>query len=99
MTAALFLPTKRVLEIKGVERPAVAYAISRGWLCQKLVSQTAKGWPDRYFLRKGRTVFCEFKRPGEEPNAQQLLRHKEIRDHGGEVVWFSDLEAFRAYFR
>lgn len=87
------------LEIKDVEQPFVDYAKSRGWICEKVVSQSRKGWPDRFLARAGRIVLCEFKRPGEEPTEQQLLRHQQLRDHGVEVVWFDDLDEAKAFFR
>ena len=90
---------KSVLEINDIEQPARIYAISRGWLFEKVVSQSRKGWPDRLAIRNGRVVFVEFKKPGEEPTAQQYKRHQEIRDHGGEVVWFNTLEAAKAFFK
>lgn len=86
-------------EINDVEQPFVDYAIGRGWLCEKVVSLSRRGWPDRLCMRNGRIVFCEFKRGGETPTVQQLKRHMDIRKAGGEVVWFDNLEAAKAFFR
>lgn len=61
----------------------------RGWLAQKLISQSANGWPDIYLLRKGRVILIETKTPFGELSGNQILRHKEIRDHGGEVYCFN----------
>jgi hypothetical protein len=89
---------KSILEIPDIEVPACEYARLRGWLVEKVVSQTRNGWPDRFFLRHGRVVLCEFKKPGKEPTIQQAKRHKELRDAGAEVVWFDSLEHAKEYF-
>lgn len=89
----------RDLEIKDVEQPFLNFAISRGWLCEKVISLSRKGWPDRFLARKGRIVLCEFKRSGEEPTEQQEKRHKELRDYGLEVVWFNDLAEAKKFFK
>lgn len=90
---------KSVKEIDDIEQPLFRYARTRGWICEKVVSLSRKGWPDRLFIRKGRVVFCELKRPGEEPNAQQAKRHRELIAAGAEVVWFDNLEAAKAFFK
>lgn len=89
----------RDLEIKDVEQPFLKYAISRGWLCEKVISLSRKGWPDRFLCRKGHVVLCEFKRPGVEPSDQQKRRHAELRSYGLEVVWFNDLSKAKEFFR
>lgn len=97
---------KTVLEIADVEQPFRKYAQSRGWLCEKVVSVSRKGWPDRFLARKdngtGRRhgiYLVEFKRPGEEPKIQQEKRHNELRAFGINVVWFDDLEAAKVFFK
>lgn len=97
MTTSALLKPRHALEIKDVEQPLREYAISRGWLFEKVTSASRKGWPDRFAVRKGRVVLIELKRPGEEPNVQQLKRHRELRAYGLEVVWFNDLEAAKAF--
>ena len=88
-----------VREIPHIERPAIKYAEMRGWFQCKFVAPGLRGMPDRYFLRDGRTVLAEFKSPGEKPSRQQAMRHREIRSHGGEVVWFDNLEDVYEFFR
>lgn len=86
-------------EIDDIEQPLFRYARTRGWLCEKVISLSRKGWPDRFFLRDGVIVLCELKRPGEKPNAQQTLRHEELRKKGATVVWFDNLEKAKEYFK
>lgn len=66
----------------------IKYAKRRGWLVQKVISQSANGWPDLTLLRKGRTILIEAKTPIGKLSANQRIRHTEIRDHGGEVFCF-----------
>lgn len=89
---------KSVLEIDHIEQPFVSFAESRGWICEKVISLSRKGWPDRFLARNGRVVLCEFKAPGVEPGLQQLKRHRELRAAGIEVVWFNDLEKAKEFF-
>lgn len=75
-----------------IQGDAYDFAISRGWFAEKIEKARRKGFPDYIYIRRGRVIFIEFKKPGEEPNAQQLKRHKEMRDHGAEVFVVDTLE-------
>ena len=99
--AALLKPLyqRKEREIDDVEQPFVDYAISRGWLCEKVISQSRRGWPDRLLIRRSRVVFAEFKRDGETPTPQQIKRHADIRRQGGEVVWFDNLDKAKEFFK
>lgn len=55
----------------AIERPASAYAESRGWFEVKIMLTSKNGFPDRLYARNGVIVFVEYKAPGEEPTAQQ----------------------------
>lgn len=72
-----------------------------GWKCIKMETPTEKSWPDFMCLNSGRCVFIEFKKEGEEPTAQQLIRHQEIMDQGFEVYvidrYQDGLELLRSY--
>ncbi len=89
---------KPVKEIDDIERPLFRFLRAHGWLCEKVISMSRKGWPDRFCARKGRIVLVELKAPGKQPTEQQLKRHKELRDQGVEVVWFDNLEDAKVYF-
>lgn len=59
-----------------------------GWLTVHIMSCNKNGWPDTQIFKNGRTVFIEFKRPGQEvdPEGLQAYRHKLIREQGFEVI-------------
>lgn len=82
-----------------IERKAMEYAESRGWWQIKIMRASKNGYPDRELIRNGRTVRIEFKAPGQKPSLQQLKRHQEIRDHGGEVFVIDNLEEAKALLR
>lgn len=91
MTAPFF--ERPTLEAK-VEVEIKRYAEAKGWWCVKFVSPGLRGVPDRLFIRRGRHVFIEIKRPdGKPPTAQQLKRHREMRAHGAEVHWVDAVDA------
>lgn len=75
-----------------IERPAHQYAWSRGWFAEKIMRAGRRGFPDHIFIRNGRVVFIEFKRPGETPTPQQLKRHYEMRMRGAEVYVVDNLD-------
>jgi hypothetical protein len=80
-----------VLE-RDVEADIVKWAKKNGWLVRKFVSPGLRGVADRFFLKDGRHVFLEIKRPGKEPTEQQAKRAREIRAYGGESHWVDNLE-------
>jgi hypothetical protein len=72
----------------------IAVASKRlGWWVCKFVSPGKRAVPDRLFIKNGRHVFIEIKRPGETPTVQQNKRHKEMREYGAEVYWVDNLES------
>jgi hypothetical protein len=89
---------RAVREIPDVEQPACDYAERRGWIAEKVISLSRKGWPDRFFARRGQIILVEFKAPGEEPNVQQAKRHRELRAAEIDVRWYDDLETFKKDF-
>lgn len=84
---------------KDIERPACAYAESRGWFEAKIAQSNKNGMPDRIFHRRGFTMYVEFKRPGEKPTPQQIRRHEQLRAQGIPVHVIDNLEDARAVLR
>lgn len=77
---------------KEVESEINEFATLRGWWYCKFTAPNKRAVPDRLFIRKGRHVFIEIKRDGEEPTRQQLKRHQDMRKHGAEVHWVDNVE-------
>lgn len=80
----------------AVEREGNAYAKKRGWKVMKFVSPALRAVPDRLYLRRkgdvSRTVFIEWKRPGERPSPQQMKRGRELQENGAEWYWADCVE-------
>lgn len=93
-----FAPAK-TLERKDVEDPCIEFAHRRGWWHTKVGAATRNAQPDDLFVRAGVYVWVEFKRPGEEPTAQQFKRHRDMRAFGMDVRWTSSVDEFKRWFR
>lgn len=78
-----------------VEKRCRDYAMGRGWWVSKFTAPGKNAVPDRLFIRNGVVLFVEFKRPTKEPTKQQLHRHKEMREHGANVIWTDNFEDFK----
>ena len=87
-------PSRKKLE-KDLEGQCCDYAEATGWFTCKFVAPGTRGVPDRVFIRRGVHVFGEFKKPGEVPTPQQLLRHKKMRQHGAIVFWWDNYDSFK----
>jgi len=84
---------------REIEQPAKKYAKAHGWWACKFVSPGLRSVPDDVFIRDGRVLWVEFKRPGEEPRAQQAKRTREMREHGAEVYVIDNLADAYGLFR
>lgn len=69
----------------SIEGVVVTRAEAAGWFQRKVAWLGRKGAPDRVFIKDGRTVWIEFKRPGEAPRLSQVLEHDRMRAGGAEV--------------
>lgn len=75
-----------VLE-KTTEDRVCKWAVEHGFLTPK-VKFVEVGWPDRLFISpKGRHIYIEFKRKGEEPRPIQYHRIKNLSKRGVMAVW------------
>lgn len=79
----------------NVESPCVALAERNGWWQRKVRWVGRKAAPDRVFVKGGRTIWIEFKRPG-TPGARLLqeLEHDEMREFGAEVYVVDSMRDF-----
>lgn len=90
--------TKELGEISGVEKPVCEFARGNGWLVRKVACIGRRGFPDRFFVKDGRVVLVEFKRPKKTAGVQQAREHNRLRKHGIEVYVIDDPEAGYAIF-
>lgn len=70
---------------KEIEQKVREAAIENGWLVYKWVSPSQRGVPDRIFIRDGRVVFIEFKRPGGHLTKLQDRTIQRLREQRMEV--------------
>jgi hypothetical protein len=79
--------TSSDLELKH-EKLACEWAHANGWLVAKLQWVGQTGWPDRTFIKNGRAIFIEFKRPkGGKRSKKQIWWVNQIKDHGGHAYF------------
>lgn len=73
------------------------FAERRGWFTFKVESPTFNGLPDRCYIRRGRVVWVEWKRPGRGESGLspiQVVRIREMRAHGAEVYVLDSMAEF-----
>jgi hypothetical protein len=66
----------------GIERRVCDHAERTGWLVRKVAYIGRRGAPDRWFLRGGRLLLIEFKRPGCTPEPHQVREHARLMAAG-----------------
>lgn len=79
---------------KDIERKCSLWAIDHGWLVYKFVSPSNRGVPDKIFLKKGRIVFVEFKRPGGKLSPLQIHQIKKLKSQAFTVLVIDHVEEF-----
>ena len=78
----------RPIRERDIETAVVMWAKANGILAVKLSSMSQRSLPDRMFLLpNGRTVFIEFKVPGNKPTLPQRRMMERIEELGHEVTW------------
>lgn len=78
-----------------LETDARKEAIANGWKVRKIMFVGHKGGPDRLFVKSGRIVFMEIKRPGGKPRPSQSSEIRELRDAGAEVYVCDTMDRIR----
>lgn len=76
----------------AIETKVCAYAKLKGWIVGPKAGAHSRGWPDRMFLKKGKTVFIEFKAPGEKPSPLQAHRIEKLTDAGFKAFVIDNVE-------
>lgn len=89
--------TRNELEA-DIERDCGKRQKARGWWHRKYKTQGHRSAPDRQFVRHGREVYVEFKRPGKHLTEKQEEYHREMKAAGMEVYWFDNRDDFNKTF-
>lgn len=79
-----------------IESALVADGKEIGLRSLKLKLQYDAGWPDRLWLfDRGRTFWCEYKKPGVELDLRGLQAHRiaYLRSLGHDAAWYNDYDA------
>lgn len=79
-----------------IEKYLVSRCKKHGVYCRKWAAPGMRGVPDRILLVEGNWWAVEVKAPGRKPTKLQLLEHKRIRNHGGQVVVLDSKEGVDA---
>ena len=74
-----------------VELNACDEAQATGWFVEKVAWVGKRNAVDRVFIKAGRHVWIEFKRPKAKPRIGQLRDHERLRRAGAEVHWCDNL--------
>ena len=83
---------------REIEAQCVKWAKANGWLSYKFVSPSNRGVPDRMFLRNGKTVFVEFKRPGGKVSTLQQRQIDKLNAYDFKVFVVTSWEGFKIAF-
>ena len=78
-----------------IERQARLEAQNAGWLVRKVMWVGHDGAPDRLFVKEGRVVFIELKRPGGKPRPRQVKEIKMLKAAGCEVHVADNVQVVR----
>lgn len=81
-----------------IEKICCKWALSEGWISYKFVSPSKRGVPDRMFLRDGKTVFVEFKRPGGIVSKIQEREIEKLRAQSFKVFVITSLRSMQIAF-
>ena len=75
-----------------IEKTSRLLAQKRGWFQIKIEKASVNGFPDRLFIKDGRTVYVEFKNDNGRLRPEQDRVIAQMREHGAEVYVISTKE-------
>ena len=77
---------------RDIEKALVKRIKALGGLCEKFVSPSNVGVPDRIVTLPGEIIFIELKAPGKKPTDKQIKDHEKRRSYGCTVLVIDSLE-------
>lgn len=75
-----------------IEKTSRLIAEKHGWFQVKIEKASINGFPDRLFIKNGRTVYVEFKNDNGRLRPEQDRVITQMREHGAEVYVISTKE-------
>lgn len=75
-----------------IERSVCLEAEKNGWIARKVMWSGRRGAPDRIFIKDGRLVLIEFKRPGGVMSGQQEKEFNRIKAAYPETYWTDSVD-------
>jgi len=80
----------------ALQRACIKRGEQDGWLAYKFASPSHRGVPDCVFIKKGHTVWVEFKNPNGKGKLSELqsVTINRMRQHGADVHICSSMEQF-----
>ena len=81
-----------------VEKTSRLLAEKRGWFQVKIEKASINGFPDRLFIKDGKTIYVEFKSDMGKLRPEQERVISTMREHGAEVYVVSTLEGANVIF-
>lgn len=88
----------QVIRESKLEREASRFATAKGWFQTKIQKASINGFPDRLFIKDGRTIYVEFKSKSGSLRPEQERVIADMRDKGAEVYVISSMEQFCVIF-
>ena len=80
-----------------IQKQIITRLDKAGWIVDKPVTRSHKGFPDLTAYKDGTTVFIEVKRPGEKPTKIQEFWILKLRMSGFDAYVMSDWQELRKY--
>ena len=74
------------------------FAQQKGWFQVKIEKTSVRGFPDRLFIRAGKTVYVEFKSEVGLLSDAQIRVIAQMREHGADVYIISSMVEANAIF-
>lgn len=81
-----------------IEKTARLLAEKRGWFQVKIEKASINGFPDRLFVKDGKTIYVEFKSATGQLRPEQVRVIGTLRKQGAEVYVVSSLEEANVIF-
>ncbi len=84
---------------KQLEEKASDIAKEFGFLSYKIAARSRRGLPDRIFVGWGKTIFVEFKSPGEKLSPIQRYVISQLQDQDATVYIVDNIKELRNVLR